>query len=211
MAEKPPAIWLETEALVPWADNPRLKDEDHIASIVRSIKATAEAVARARGDEYEPEGADLEIGFGAPIVARAENREIIAGHTRLYAAERLGMPRVPVRFLDLPEDAAHRLARADNRGTESGAWDVSRLAAQLKADADRDIALVEDQGWTRGQLDALIESTRVHLPAGEPQDRSFQANANALVEIEVPRDRLPEVIERIRELAKEVGATVSIA
>lgn len=209
---EPAAFWVPTKELRPWVDNPRVRDEAHIEQIVHSIQAATEASLEAIGDEdTEPTGKVCELGFGAPIVARGADCEIIAGHTRLYAAERLGMPRVPVRFLDLPEAAAHRLARADNRGTEAGAWDVPKLIEQLSADAERDIGFVEDQGWTKGQLEALIESTRVALPPGEPQDRNFKANANALVEIELPRDKLPEVIERIRELAGEVGGTVSIA
>lgn len=144
------AVWCRTDDLLPWADNPRVKDDAHIEQTMASIKAAAQAVADARGDEREPEGKLLEDGFGAPIVARLENSEIIAGHTRLHAAQRLGMPRVPVRFMDLPEDAAHRLARADNKLTETGTWDVDKLIRQLKAEDD-----VLVQGWTPAEVERM--------------------------------------------------------
>ena len=71
------------------------------------------------------------FGFAAPILARKADGEVIAGHTRLLAAEALGMERVPVRYLDLDPGEAHMLAIADNRLTEKSEWDNELLMAQL--------------------------------------------------------------------------------
>jgi ParB/RepB/Spo0J family partition protein len=103
------AEWVPTSALRPWADNPRHND-DAVGAVVASIKR---------------------FGFGAPILARRANGEIIAGHTRWRAAQQLGLDRVPVRFLDLDPVDAHLLALADNRLAEEASWDDEMLAAVL--------------------------------------------------------------------------------
>lgn len=159
---EPAAFWVATSELLPWVDNPRVKDDAHITQIVNSIKAVAKAAVG-----HDADGAELEQGFGAPIVARVADREIIAGHTRLYAAQRLGMKRVPVRFMDLPADAAHRLARADNRLAETGSWDLEKLIAQLQSDAKLDQELVRMQGWDSNDLERLtgeFQVSTVELP-----------------------------------------------
>lgn len=98
---EPAAEWVALDALKPWAKNPR-ENAKAIAKIAASIKR---------------------FGFGAPIVARKADGEIIAGHTRYEAAKKLGLDRVPVRYLDLDPADAHLLALADNRLGEFAAWD----------------------------------------------------------------------------------------
>lgn len=99
------AEWLDPKSLRGWARNPR----DNEAA----VHEVAESIRR--------------FGFGSPIVARAENREVIAGHTRLAAAQLLGLDRVPVRLLDLSESEAHSLALADNRLGGLAEWDLDKL------------------------------------------------------------------------------------
>jgi len=91
---------MSPDLLQPWADNPR-DNHDSVARVVASIKR---------------------FGFGAPIVARRENLEIIAGHTRWFAARQLQLVSVPVRLLDISEYEAHLLALTDNRLTERTEW-----------------------------------------------------------------------------------------
>lgn len=96
------------------------------------------------------------FGFAAPILARSEDCEIIAGHTRAQAAKLLGLPKVPVRFLDLDPADAHLLALADNRLNELGEWDESKLAellGELRLQGN-DSALVA--GWSDDELDKLL-------------------------------------------------------
>ena len=61
------------ESVTPYARNPR-KNADAVAKVAASIK---------------------EYGWRQPIVVD-EERVIIAGHTRLMAAQRLGLDKVPV-------------------------------------------------------------------------------------------------------------------
>src|SRR3954469_7928491 len=102
------AVWVAVGDLVPWSGNPKNPTKAEIAGVAASIR---------------------KFGFGAPMVARKANREIIAGHTRLLAAKGEGLTEVPVRYLDLSERDAHVLALADN---ELGAdWDGEMLKEQL--------------------------------------------------------------------------------
>jgi len=132
------AEWVEITALKPWDRNPRRNDDTHIQRVVESIKR---------------------FGFAAPILARREDGEVIAGHTRLKAAEMLGMTRVPVRFLDLDPADAHLLALADNRLNELGSWDNEQLIALLGdlRQQGTDVALVA--GWHDTEIDALLNTT----------------------------------------------------
>jgi len=103
------AEWVERSVLKPWDKNPR-NNADNVKRVMASIQR---------------------FGFAAPILARRADGEVIAGHTRLLAAEALGMERVPVRYLDLDPGEAHMLAIADNRLTEKSEWDNDLLMAQL--------------------------------------------------------------------------------
>lgn len=144
------AEWLAPSELRPWAGNPRRNDGEPVAAVARSIER---------------------FGFAAPIVARAETREIIAGHTRWKAAIKLGLERVPVRLLDVSEADAHALALADNRLGELSAWDDDMLRsalAAIEAD-DRELA-----GFARGLVaeeDPQAEREQDASSESEPESR----------------------------------------
>ncbi len=125
------AEWVAIEDLRPWADNPRL-NEQAVEKVARSIKR---------------------FGFGAPIVARLADREVIAGHTRLKAAVQLGLKKVPVRFLDLDPADAHLLALADNKLNEQATWDDEKLAALLKSFDPEEL---DTAGFSDREINALV-------------------------------------------------------
>ena len=66
-APAPAAVYVPLEHLLPWKKNPRRND--------RAIVPVADSIVR--------------FGFGAPLLARAADREIIAGHPRLAACHTL--------------------------------------------------------------------------------------------------------------------------
>lgn len=134
-ADNRAAEWVRIDDLVPWADNPR-QNESAVTMVVESIRR---------------------FGFAAPIIARAENRQVIAGHTRLKAAQQLGLEMVPVRFMDLDEDEAHALALADNKLNEAATWDESMLATILQGLEQASVP-IDNLGWSTSELDELIAS-----------------------------------------------------
>jgi DNA modification methylase len=147
---EPAAEWVVLDALRPWADNPRKNDD--------AVDAVAESIRR--------------FGFGAPILARRANGEIIAGHTRLRAAQQLGLDRVPVRFLDLDPVDAHLLALADNRLGEEATWDDEMLAAVL-ADLKAQQADLAATGFSDGELAKLLADAEAAADPGEPPEPEF--------------------------------------
>ena len=128
--QEQPAEWADPKTLVPWGKNPRKNSA--------AVKKVAESIQR--------------FGFGAPIIARRDGREIIAGHTRRAAALSLGMERVPVRFLDVSEADAHKLAIADNKLGELSEWDDAALADVLGSFSLADCAAL---GFDAKSLEAL--------------------------------------------------------
>lgn len=103
----PAAIYMDVAELRRWIGNPR-KNKKAVAKAVESIKM---------------------FGWGAPLLARLEDNEIIAGDTRIQAAEALGIKRVPVRQMPLSAKKAHALGLADNRVGEIASWDKEKLKA----------------------------------------------------------------------------------
>jgi len=149
-ADEPAAVWVARSSLHAWADNPRKNDGEPVAKVAASIKR---------------------FGFASPIIART-NGEVIAGHTRLKAAEVLGLERVPVRYLDLDPAEAHLLALADNKLNEEAEWHAAAVASLLSDYSLDDAALA---GWDSDDLEKLANE----LGALEPK--------------EVTEDEVPEV------------------
>lgn len=141
---EPAAEWVSTSAIRPWTDNPRAND-DAVAAVAASIER---------------------FGFGAPILARRANSEIIAGHTRWKAARQLGLDRIPVRFLDLDPVDAHLLALADNRLGEEASWNDEMLAAVL-ADLKAHDADLAATGFSDEELAKLLEDVDAAAQVGE--------------------------------------------
>lgn len=97
--------------LKPYENNPRVIDEDAITKVMNSIN---------------------EFGFKVPILID-ENLTIIAGHTRLKAAERLGLLDVPcIMVEDLTEDQIKAFRLADNKVAEYSKWDWDKLDLELQ-------------------------------------------------------------------------------
>lgn len=95
--------------LIPYENNPR-KNDEAVEAVAASIK---------------------EFGFKVPIIVDADN-VIIAGHTRLKAAQLLGMESVPViRADDLTDEQVKAFRLADNKTSELAVWDFEQLQQEL--------------------------------------------------------------------------------
>jgi site-specific DNA-methyltransferase (adenine-specific) len=128
------ATWEPIDSIKPWAKNPRKNDGEPVDRVAKSIER---------------------FGFSAPIVVRAQDNRIIAGHTRWKAAQKLGMTQVPVRFMPLDEDQAAALALADNRLSEITPWDDEGLAEVLR-DLEGASFDLDGLGWTAGELEGVM-------------------------------------------------------
>ena len=137
------AVWVPIGDLNPWPRNPR-RNDDAVEKVVDSIKR---------------------FGFGAPIVARKEDGEIIAGHTRFKAAEFLKMEKVPVRYLDLDPGDAHLLAIADNKISEVAEWDdieLGKLLKELQME-DTDLDVGEAIGVSDEEVERIVKEAEASI------------------------------------------------
>lgn len=102
-------IYKKLDELTPYKNNPRNND-GAVGAVAASIR---------------------EFGFKVPIVIDA-NGEIIAGHTRLKAAKKLGLSEVPCIIADdLTPDQIKAFRLADNKTAELADWDIELLQIEL--------------------------------------------------------------------------------
>lgn len=95
--------------LQPYKNNPR-KNDKAVDAVANSIK---------------------EFGFKVPIIID-KNNEIIAGHTRLKAAKKLGLKEVPCIIADdLTKEQVKAFRLADNKVSELAEWDFDLLNIEL--------------------------------------------------------------------------------
>lgn len=99
------------DSLTPYANNPR-HNENAIEPVAASIR---------------------EFGFKVPIVID-KSGVIVTGHTRLKAAQKLGMKKVPCIIADdLTPEQINAFRVADNKVSEFAEWDFEKLEAELSA------------------------------------------------------------------------------
>jgi len=98
------------DTVKPYEKNPRQITPDAISKVAKSIK---------------------QYGFRSPIVVDTD-RIILAGHTRLQAAQKLGMKKIPVHVAEgLSENEKKSYRLADNRSAEESRWDFPMLTDEL--------------------------------------------------------------------------------
>ncbi len=124
------------DRLKPYAKNAKMHGADQVAKIAASM---------------------AEFGWTVPCLV-ADDGDLIAGHGRVLAAERLGLKEAPVIVLGHLSDEQRRAYRiADNKLTELGEWNEVVLSGELQllASEDFDLSLI---GFDDGELDALLSS-----------------------------------------------------
>ncbi len=122
------------DALIPYARNAKQHSEAQVAQIAASIR---------------------EFGWGAPILIDGQNN-VIAGHGRLLAARKLGLPEVPVvPMAHLTDTQRRALILADNKIGENASWEDELLGIELSElkDAGFDLGLT---GFSTEEWEALI-------------------------------------------------------
>jgi ParB-like nuclease domain len=137
-------VWRPLATLKPFPGNPRRHPEVQIAGLMKSIRRV----------------------WTVPILVD-EAGTILAGHGRLEAARRLGMPEVPtITLAGLSSAEKRAVLIADNRLPEGAAWDfdVLRQHFQDLIEVDFDVEL---SGFTTGEVDLLLDSQR---PPQDPAD-----------------------------------------
>ena len=102
--------YIDIDKLIPYVNNPRVNDRavDKVASSIKNF------------------------GFKNPIIIDKDN-EIIAGHTRLKAARKLGLDEVPtIKVDDLTDPQIKAFRIADNKTSEFAEWDMDLLEIEME-------------------------------------------------------------------------------
>ena len=97
------------------------------------------------------------FGWQQPIVAKRDG-EVIAGNTRLKAAQSLGMTEVPVWWFEGTELDAIAYGIADNRTATFSEFDepvLAKLLEQLRAED-----ALDGVGYSEDDIDALVQELR---------------------------------------------------
>ena len=109
--------WMPIGSVKPYDRNPRRNDD--------AVDAVANSIA--------------EFGFKNPIIVDSD-LVIIAGHTRLKAAKKLGLKEVPVVIAsDLTAEQARAFRLVDNRTAELADWDLDMLVEEIDATSSANI------------------------------------------------------------------------
>jgi ParB-like chromosome segregation protein Spo0J len=130
--------------LVPYFNNPR-RNEESVDFLVNSIK---------------------QFGFKVPILIDTKN-VIISGHTRLKAAEKIGMETVPcIVDKELSEEQIAAFRIVDNKVAEHSEWDMKKLSQEM------DLKLFDftQYGFLDLELDLIKDDQNIDFkPTLQPQ------------------------------------------
>lgn len=123
------------DELVPYENNPRRN--------ALAVEPVANSIQRFK--------------FRNPILID-KNNVIIAGHTRLLAAKKLGLEKVPcITIDDLTPDEVKAYRIADNKTGEFSTWDDSKLQSELKELSDLGFGDIEAMGFNEIERMLVID------------------------------------------------------
>lgn len=146
-------IEMQVDDLHVYENNPR-DNEEAVKYVANSIK---------------------EFGFKVPIIIDKAN-VIVAGHTRLKAAQQLGLEKVPCIVADdLDDDQIKAFRLADNKVSEASSWNWSKLEQELDdlSIADFDMSdfgfTLNDDNYDDENLDSYFEESPQVKKEKEPK------------------------------------------
>lgn len=137
-------IEMDIEKVIPYENNPR-KNDEAVDKVALSISA---------------------FGFKVPIVLDANN-VVVTGHTRLKAAKKLGLSKVPCILADdLTEEQIRAFRLADNKVAEFSQWDEDKLMQELESLGEIDMSLYgfefpEDEEDENAEDDTYTDKTNI--------------------------------------------------
>lgn len=150
-------IDININEIIEYENNPR-HNENAVEPVANSIK---------------------EFGFKVPIILD-KNNIIVAGHTRLKAAQLLGMDTVPCLIAnDLTEEQIKAFRLADNKVGEIAEWDFAKLEEELIS--------IQDIDMSEFEFDMSMFEEEV-----EPKEDNFNVE-ETLEEIKEPKTTLGDI------------------
>lgn len=163
----------KTADLIPYARNSRTHSDEQVAQIAASIR---------------------EFGFTNPVLIDGDGG-IIAGHGRVMAARKLGMPDVPcIRLAHLTDTQKRAYIIADNKLALNAGWDEEMLKVEF--------AELDEMGF---DLELTGFSLEDISPKNEEQDKAANGeDYQAVFEVSVTCDGELEQ-QRVYEMLTKQG------
>ena len=126
--------YVNIDDLKPYEKNAKIHTEKQVFQIEKSIK---------------------EFGFNDPIAVW--NDEIVEGHGRMIAAQRMGMKEVPIIRLDnLTDEQRRAYMLVHNKLTMNSGFDFDVLVGELSAFSDVDMSAYGFELFDMPDIDALF-------------------------------------------------------
>lgn len=152
-------VYKQVADLIPYVNNAR-KNDNAVDAVASSIK---------------------NYGFKQPIVIDGQG-EVVAGHTRLKAAKKLGLKEVPVIVADDLTPAQVKAYRiADNRVGELAEWDMEMLKIELE-EIEGFTGFENDFDDVINDIDDNVYTDKIEIPKyeikGEKPNLSELVNKN---------------------------------
>jgi hypothetical protein len=186
MQSKMEWIELDDNLVKMYEENPRIIEPDTINAVAKSIK---------------------KFGFQQPIVLNKDN-VIIVGHTRVLAAVKLGLKKIPVIKTDLSEADAKAYRIADNKLHEHGRWNYELLGYEISdlKEMDFDIDVL---GFDESELQFITDGWNSNIDVSTKDGESLDP-LQSLLKIEVQQDVKDKALELIKETLDKSGVEYSV-
>jgi hypothetical protein len=175
----PETVTISMDEIVPYPNNPRRITEEAIEAVRQSIE---------------------KFGYVQPIALHKETKQIVVGHTRFQALQRLGVKEIEVYLLDISLEKAKEYRVIDNRLNELSEWDHRSLVLELREwdtqllesyfpNIDLEIGQLKNMEVTQNQVDqAVTQATSVREASIDPLtkvvcpdcDHTFKVKAASL-------------------------------
>lgn len=180
-----------TASLIGYARNSRTHDERQIEVLCKSI---------------------TEYGFTNPVLIDG-NRGVIAGHGRIMAAEKLGLPEVPcIELRHLTNEQKRAYLIADNAIADMSTFNEALLAQEL-ADLSGVGFEATDLGFDAAEVDRLMETLGVDFGGKAEKDKLDENTYTKKIKVPIyePKGKCPPVRDlfddaKTKELVGEIDA-----
>lgn len=152
------------DTVTPAADNPRRISPVAVDLVAKSLKR---------------------FGWKQPLVVDRFGT-VVAGHTRLLAAQSLKLPTVPVVIAeDLTPEETKAFRIADNRTHDFSTWDLPQLAVQVDelAGAFAEELAVADWAAVMKEFESFTEESEESVPNSSPSDHDDPFDTDNSVDV----------------------------
>jgi hypothetical protein len=168
-------VWTALKKLKPYDKNPRKNQP--VDEVAASIK---------------------EYGFTNPILVDKDNN-IIAGHTRYKAAQKMELKLVPCIALDLPEDKLKAYRLLDNKLGEKAGWDTFLFETELQELIDTGFDIDK---W---DLEFNLDDKEPEVEIIEPETNQKHDRFKQLVFLYEDTIKYADHFKRIQAIKYELG------